>query len=380
MSTTLDFLNSIEAPTAQIVNLSIDLIEPDPEQPRTQFQPVDGQIDPEVMQELSELADDIYENTLLQPITVREVDGRYRIVMGERRWRAVKLNRDNGRPNSEEIATIIRQDLAQERLRLSQLAENIQRSNLTDLETANFLKTTIEQYPELQKQDLAKVVKKSPQYVSRLLALLEPQWEHVVSTGIITYASLLEQFRPLPKEAQDQLVARAKAEGRSLTSGDIRAAKASAANDGVGKAPPPQAEVTAPVAPRRPVDIDPALAAAVQAFVDEQAPQNESYTPSSKVKDVPKPGPQIVDTGGDAVIPMGTTVLGAVAHEKREAKLTVAQLETLLKRKALSNKSHVVSLMLPVEDMKNAIVAMGGSLPQDDSSLPMILAEAINRA
>ncbi|CAG2138397.1 Nucleoid occlusion protein [Cupriavidus campinensis] len=380
MSTTLDFLNSIEAPTAQIVNLSIDLIEPDPEQPRTQFQPVDGQIDPEVMQELSELADDIYENSLLQPITVREVDGRYRIVMGERRWRAVKLNRDNGRPNSEEIATIIRQDLAQERLRLSQLAENIQRSNLTDLETAVFLKTTIEQYPELQKQDLAKVVKKSPQYVSRLLALLEPEWEHVVSTGIITYASLLEQFRPLPKEAQDQLVARAKAEGRSLTSGDIRAAKASAANDSASKSSAPKAEVAAPATPRRPVDIDPALAAAVQAFVEEQAPQNESYTPSSKAKDVPKPGPQIVDTGGDAVIPSGTTVLGAVAHEKREAKLTVAQLETLLKRKALPNKSHVVSLMLPVEDMKKAIMAMGGTLPQDDSSLPTILAEAINRA
>ncbi|MGY8527603.1 ParB/RepB/Spo0J family partition protein [Paracidovorax citrulli] len=377
MSTTLDFLNSLEAPAVQVVNVDIDLIDPDPEQPRTQFQPVDGQIDPQVMRELEELADDIHENTLLQPITLKENGERYRIVMGERRWRAFKLNRDRGLANSQEIPSIIRQDLAAARLRLSQLAENIQRSGLTDLETAIFLKNTLEQYPDLQKQDLAKVVKKSPQYVSRLLALLDPDWAHVVSTGIITYASLLEQFRAVPKDKQAELVAIAKTEGRALTSGDIRSAKASAANDAA--APTQKAPVNDPT-PKRPVDIDPQLAASVQAFVDQQAPQNETYTPSAKAAGAPVPRKPIQDTGGDAVIPHGTAVLGNVANEKREARLTIQQIETLLRRDALTNKSHVISLMLPVHDMKDAILRMGGALPEDESTLPMVLAEAINRA
>ncbi|KAA0178833.1 ParB/RepB/Spo0J family partition protein [Cupriavidus gilardii] len=377
MSSTLEFLNSLQAPAAQVVNINIDLIDPDPDQPRTQFRPVDGQINPVVLQELEELADDINERTLLQPITVQENGDRYRIVMGERRWRAFKLNRERGRPNSQEIPCIIRPDLTAAQLRLAQLAENIQRSGLTDLETATHLKNTLELYPELQKQDLAKVMNKSPQYVSRLLALLDPEWAHVVDTGIITYASLLEQFRPLPKAKQAQLVELAKAEGRPLTSGDIRAVKASAANEPKQEKSP---NLPAPGGAKRAAEIDPELARSVQAFVNQQAPQNETYTPSAQAKAAPAPKRHINDTGGEAVIPTGTAVLGAVAHEKREARLTIQQIETLLLRGALSNKSYVLSLMLPVGDMKDAIVKLGGALPEDDSALPMVLAETINRA
>lgn len=49
---TLDFLQSLEAPTAQILKVDIDLIDPDPKQPRQQFYPVDGVIDPETQQAL----------------------------------------------------------------------------------------------------------------------------------------------------------------------------------------------------------------------------------------------------------------------------------------------------------------------------------------
>lgn len=86
---TLDFLQSLEAPTAQILKVDIDLIDPDPKQPRQQFYPVDGVIDPETQQALEELADNINAVGLLQPITLREKDdGRYQILIGERRWRA----------------------------------------------------------------------------------------------------------------------------------------------------------------------------------------------------------------------------------------------------------------------------------------------------
>lgn len=363
---TLDFLNGLEAPTSQVVNIDIDQIDADEAQPRTQFRPVDGQIDPDVQQALEELADDIAENTLLQPITVCEVNGRFKIIMGERRWRAFRLNRDRGVPNSQEIPVIIRQDITAARLRLAQLSENLQRSDLTDIETAMFLKETLEMFPDLQKQALAKVMNKSSQYVSRVLALLDPEWADVVGTGIITYASLLEQFRPLSKEAQEGLKRIARDENRPLTSGDIRAAKTAAK----GKPLP---------TPSGKVDIDPVLARSVQDFVNQQAPEGESYTPSASAKAVPAPRGRIKDAGDEAVMPTGTSVLNVVAQQKREARLTVQQLETVLSYGALKNKSHAISLMLPVDELKHCIKKLGGVLPEDDSQLPTVLAETINR-
>src|SRR5260363_148171 len=154
------FFNRLEAPAEQIVHLDIHRIEPDPNQPRTQFYPVDGVIDPTVMQALEELADDIDANSLLQPIIVQEAGDKYRIVVGERRWRAFKLNHERGRPNSSAIPAIVRPDLSAARLRLAQLSENLQHSDLTDLEVAQFIQSVLKQYPELQKQELARVLKK----------------------------------------------------------------------------------------------------------------------------------------------------------------------------------------------------------------------------
>jgi ParB family chromosome partitioning protein len=367
---TLDFLNSIDAPTAQVISIDIDRIEPDEKQPRTQFRPVDGDIDESVQTALEELADDIAAIGLTQPIIVREVgDDRYSIIAGERRWRAFRLNRDRGLPDSQEIPAIVRQDLAAAKLRLVQLSENLQRSDLTDLDTARFLKNTLEEYPELQKQELARVMNKGSQFISRVLALLDPQWSDVVDTGIITYASLLEQFRPLPPEAQEQLKKKAREENRPLTSGDIRAAKSAAAK--VGQTTPPQ--------PTGPVAVDADLAQKVEQLIAAQAPENETYRPSAAAKAGPAPRERIKDAGGEAVMPSGTGVLSGVAQQKREARLTLQQIETMLTHGALSDLSHTVALALPVEEMKRSITVMGGTLPEDDSQLPTVLAATINR-
>lgn len=368
---TLDFLNSIAAPTAQVISIDIDQIEPDEKQPRTQFRPVDGDVDASVQAALEELADDIAAIGLTQPIIVREVgDDRYSIIAGERRWRAFRLNRDRGLPDSQEIPAIVRQDLAAAKLRLVQLSENLQRSDLTDLDTARFLKNTLEEYPELQKQELARVMNKSSQFISRVLALLDPQWADVVDTGIITYASLLEQFRPLPPEAQEQLKKKAREEGRPLTSGDIRAAKNAATNGG---------RATTPPQPTGPVAVDADLAQKVQELIAAQAPENETYRPSAAAKAGPGPRERIKDAGGEAVIPSGTGVLSGVAQQKREARLTLQQIETMLTHGALSDLSHTVALALPVEEMKRSITVMGGTLPEDDSQLPTVLAATINK-
>lgn len=366
---TLDFLNSLEAPTAQVISIDIDQIEPDEKQPRKRFHPVDGNIDEEAQTALVELADDIAAVGLTQPIIVRELDdGRYNIIAGERRWRAFRLNRDRGFPDSQEIPAIVRQDLTGSKLRLVQLSENLQRDNLTDLEIAQHLRETLEEYPDLQKQELAKVMNKSSQFVSRVLALLDPKWSDVVDSGMITYASLLEQFRPLPLEVQEQLKEKARAEGRPLTSGDIRAAKETA-----------KGQLKAPPQPTGPVGVNAELAAKVEELIAQQAPENETYRPSAAAKAPAPSRDRIRDTGGDAVIPAGTGVLSAVAQQKREARLTLQQLATMLNNGALSDLSHTVALSLPVEEMKHSITALGGTLPEDDSQLPTVLAATINK-
>lgn len=358
------FFNRIETSIEQIVNLEINRIEPDPHQPRTQFYPVDGVIDPTVTQELEELADDIDSNSLLQPIIVQEIGDQYRIIVGERRWRAFKLNHERGRPHSSKIPAIVRQDLASAQLRLAQLSENLQRSNLTDLEVAKFVQSTLEHYPELKKQELAKILKKSNQYISRLLALLNPEWSDVVDTGILTHASLLEQFRALPENKRKELKARAHQEGRSLTVGDIRSAKEESMRG-------PDNSVS-----ETNTRLSPELAYQTQAFIASQAPPGESYEPSAAVESASS---LIKDTGGDAVIPLDTKAINPAVFEKRETRLTLQQLEALLTRNVLPNKKHPVSIMLPVEEMKQAIAQLGGTLSEDERQLPMILTETINR-
>lgn len=367
---TLDFLNSLEAPTAQIVNVDIDLIDFDSKQPRKEFYPVDGVIAPEVLQALEELADNISAVGLLQPVLLMpKDDGRYQVAVGERRVRAFRLNRERGLPNFGEVPAIISNSFTPLQRKLAQLAENLQRSNQSDLETAQFVRDTLEEFPELQKQQIAKIMNKDAQYVSRILALLKPEWADVVDTGIITYASLLEQYRALPKEKQAALRETAQREKRALTSGDIRAAK----KGGVLGQPP--------AVPREAgKQLDPELAARVQAFVDSQAPQNEQYAPSTEAVKGPVRGRQIKDAGGDAVIPAGTAALNSTMLEKREIRLTLQQVETLLNRGALANKKHQVSVMLPVGELREAIKSLGGEVPEDDSQLSMVLTDEINHA
>lgn len=61
--------------------IAIDLIEPNPYQPRLEFDD----------DALMDLAQSIRENGLIQPITVRESNGKYQIIAGERRFRAMRL-------------------------------------------------------------------------------------------------------------------------------------------------------------------------------------------------------------------------------------------------------------------------------------------------
>lgn len=99
--------------------LPIDSIEPNPLQPRRVFQ----------TERLSELAQSIRSNGIIQPLVVRRIDGRYQLIAGERRWRAAKL------AGLDRVPIVI-EEVPDERLLEITLIENIQREDLNPIETA----------------------------------------------------------------------------------------------------------------------------------------------------------------------------------------------------------------------------------------------------
>jgi ParB family chromosome partitioning protein len=383
---TLDFLKKIKTPAREARPIPIHNIIPDPDQPRRTHHAVDGMVPEESRESLELFAANIAEQGLDQPITVRELpDGKYMIIMGERRWRAFKINNEKGVPDSDAIPAFVRSDLAGSELRLAQLRENLQREDLTDLEVANFIKQTLDDDPSLQKKKLAQLLHVSSQKISTYLALLDRRWAAVVDPGYIEYASLLELFRTLPEESRASLVDTAKREGRKLTSGDIRAEKAKAKN------PPAAPPSSAPAASARNSSteqdaegesgrVGPSLANEVAQLLSQNSPKGENYQPSRAISEMRPASPRIKDTGGSATIPDGPEAIDPALLEKREVKLTLEQLLRLSSYEAAGDVAKVASMMMPVAEIRAAILALGGELPEDDNLLVMTLMKALNSA
>lgn len=101
------------------LEVAIDLIEPNPLQARKIF----------ASDRLEELAQSIRANGIIQPLVVRKAGEKYQLVAGERRWRAAKIA-------GISIVPIVIREIADERLLEITLIENIQREDLTPIETA----------------------------------------------------------------------------------------------------------------------------------------------------------------------------------------------------------------------------------------------------
>jgi ParB family transcriptional regulator, chromosome partitioning protein len=103
-----------------VVNkLPIDQIEPNPNQPRTVFDPA----------RLQELAASIQANGIIQPLIVRKIGDKYHLIAGERRWRASRL------AGLKEVPIVIA-NIHDDRLLEVALIENIQREDLNPIEVA----------------------------------------------------------------------------------------------------------------------------------------------------------------------------------------------------------------------------------------------------
>ena len=137
------------------LTLPIDKIEPNPDQPRNQF-------DEDTLQELS---DSIKQYGMLQPILVTPKDDFYEIIAGERRWRAAKLAGLN------EVPVMIRKYNENEVVEIA-LIENIQRDNLNPIEEAMAYKRLIDEF-HLKQDEIAERVGKSRTAVTNAMRLLK---------------------------------------------------------------------------------------------------------------------------------------------------------------------------------------------------------------
>ena len=68
----------------------------------------------------------------------------------------------------------------------------------------------------------------------------------------------------------------------------------------------------------------------------------------------------------------------AMLNDKRELKLSMDQLEMLLKMDCFDSKGHIVSVMLPIEELRNAVRQLGSLVPEDDHLLAPTLIQRIN--
>jgi len=135
--------------------IKLSLIEPNAEQPRKAFDD----------ESLNELAASIKEHGVIQPIIVKKTGKTYKIIVGERRWRAARI------AGLKEIPAIVR-DLDDRETAEIALIENIQRENLNSVEEAKAYRSLIEDF-DLTQEELSKRVSKSRTTITNSLRLLQ---------------------------------------------------------------------------------------------------------------------------------------------------------------------------------------------------------------
>ena len=157
--------------TSDILRVPVDMIEPNPYQPRMSFD----------QEALEELADSIRTLGLIQPITVRRKnDCRYQIISGERRFRACQLS------GMDMIPAYIRDTNDQGMLEMA-IVENIQRENLDPIEVALSYQRLIEECNLTQEQMAVRVGKKRATVTNSLRLLKLPaKIQHDLKVGLLS--------------------------------------------------------------------------------------------------------------------------------------------------------------------------------------------------
>jgi len=137
-----------------VVEISINEIEPNSDQPRKKFDE----------EKLQQLADSIKEHGIVQPVIVKKDGDVYKLIAGERRWRAARI------AGLKTVPAITREFSEREIMEIS-LIENIQREDLNAIEEAFAYKRLIEEF-NMTQEEVADRVGKSRSAVANLLRLL----------------------------------------------------------------------------------------------------------------------------------------------------------------------------------------------------------------
>lgn len=174
----------------QVLLLPITCLVEDPGNPRTEFP--DGEID--------ELAEDIRQHGILQPIVVRPADdrGNYRIHFGAKRWRAAQ------RAGLTEVSAVVRDTPSDP---YTQVAENQKRHGLTPMDLARFIRARVDVGES--NAAIARRMGMNLMSVAHHLALLglPPELDDAVRTGRCTSPGTLHELGKLRRDKPEQVQA-----------------------------------------------------------------------------------------------------------------------------------------------------------------------------
>ncbi|MDO8262150.1 MAG: ParB/RepB/Spo0J family partition protein [Gallionella sp.] len=181
MNATKKTVSHAKTSAGQVLQIDVALIDVDA-QVRTVFND----------ETIAQLAADIRDNGVLQPLVVRPNGNRYTLLIGERRLRAIRYNGGTTAP-------AIVADVADQLANHAQLMENIQREDLNTKDLAGAIKTLWDKHGSVAA--VAAVCHKSPSWVSKRLALALASGESTIAllNGNVKDVDLIYQFVKLEK-------------------------------------------------------------------------------------------------------------------------------------------------------------------------------------
>jgi ParB family transcriptional regulator, chromosome partitioning protein len=190
-----------------VVQIDVDAVAPNPAQPRERFDPV----------ALDELTDSIRQHGLLQPLLVSQSETGYTLIAGERRWRAAR------RAGLVTVPAVVREATPRQQIELA-LVENLQRQDLSPLESAAAYQQLIQEHG-LTQDEVARRVGKNRSTVANTLRLLRLPAEatEALNDGGISEGHARALLICAEPEQQRELLAAVLREGLSVRQTEARA-------------------------------------------------------------------------------------------------------------------------------------------------------------
>ena len=195
---------SLDTPAASVVELDIDRLAPNDYQPRLQMDDA----------RMAELAASIKANGVIQPIVVRQTADGYRIIAGERRWRAAR------RAGLTRVPVVVKDlsgDQSRQKTLEMALIENIQREDLNAIDEATAYRRLVDEFSMTQ-EAVATAVGKDRATVANTLRLLKlpAEVQADVAGGVITMGHARALLALPGDNSQLQLAREIKTRGLSV--------------------------------------------------------------------------------------------------------------------------------------------------------------------